>query len=107
MKAGMMIETHKQRPYIENLRKDPRTRALMESWVVQAMMASENSGKPRDEHEAMSFAHAVAKDAVALAMAFVLDNDGEYQTICRERDRYRDAHLQFAMITPTSLVMPS
>jgi len=103
----MMIETHKQRAYIENLRKDPRTRALMESWVVQAMMASENSGKPRNQHEAMAFAHAVAKDAVALAMAFVLDNDGEYQAICRERDRFRDAHLEFATLTPPSSVVPA
>lgn len=87
----MMIEQRQQRGYIENLKRDHRTRALMDAWVHQAMMEQEAKGQPSNTYDAIKMANAVAERAVVLAMEFVLDNDREYQMVCEQRDKLMEA----------------
>lgn len=99
-----MIEQHKRRPYIENLRKDPRTKAMFDGWVAQATMIAEQRNRG-DEYDYRRMAHDAAQEALALALAFILDNDGEYQMVCEERDRIRDQVLSRVMLTPPSITV--
>lgn len=94
-----MIEMHKRRPYIENLRNDPRTRAMFNGWVAQAT-ATADQRRCGDGSGFRQMAHDAAQQALALAMAFILDNDGEYQMVCEERDRLREHILSIANLTP-------
>jgi len=108
MSFGTQIMGHRARPYIENLRNDARTRQLMDSWTVQAMMEVEaRRGHPADEHDSKRFAHEVAQRAVAIAMSFVLDNDGEYQMVCQERDGILQAHIDAAGMRTTVMQVVS
>lgn len=96
-----MIETHRARPYIENLRRDPRTKAMLDGWAVQATMAAEARNRG-DAHDYRRMAHDAAREAIALAMAFVLDNDDEYQMVCEERDTLRASVLDAAFLRPAT-----
>ena len=98
----MMIEQHKRRPYIDNLRNGPCTKAMFDGWAAQATITAEQCNRG-DEYDYRRMAHAAAQEALALALAFILDNDGEYQRVCEERDRYRDQILNTAMLTPPSM----
>jgi hypothetical protein len=83
------------RDYIERLRHDPRTKALFDSFVYQAIVeVRERHGCAENHHQAEELAHRTAERAVALAMAFVLDNDGEYRMVCEQRDQLLERQLK-------------
>lgn len=83
------------RPYIERLRHDPRTRALFDSFISQATMLVENRhGNDMEYMGSRRAAHEIAQEAVALAMSFVLDNDSEYRMVCEERDQLMERQLK-------------
>lgn len=100
-----MIDHHNiNRPYIERLRHDRRTRALFEGWVAQAAMTAE----PRARGDAHMAARLAAEEALKLALAFILDEDGEYRAVCAERDRYRDQLLEtIDLVPPPRFVIPA
>jgi hypothetical protein len=82
-----MIEDFKAtRGYIENLRTDPRTRAMFDGWVAQATKTAEARIAGRFGHDAHRLAHEAATEALTLALSFILDNDGELQAVRHERD---------------------
>ncbi len=97
-----MIEQHKHRSFIRNLRNDPRTRAMVDGWIAQAMVKVE-IGASRDYDRRAT--HEAVREGIALALSFILDNDGEYQMVCEERDRLRDHILQGVTSLPIPRVL--
>ena len=96
---------HRRRPYIENLQNDPRTMAMMDGWIAQATKEAElNHDLCRDDPRRL--AHNAARRALELAMSFVLDNDGEYQGVCEQRDQLLDNALKLEAMRPPSIVIP-
>ncbi len=98
-----MIETRKNRTYIERLRNDPRTRALADAWVNQAMMEAEQHYD--SYREGAAFAHYAARRAVELAMSFVLDNDGELAATREQLERALETQLQFLRTQPVTVTL--
>ena len=89
MKMNLIVkENCEERGYIKRLRNDPRTKALFDSFVYQAMVETRESIGSHASAE--RFAHEAAERAVALAMGFVLDTDGEYLMVLGELDRMRN-----------------
>lgn len=94
------------RPYIERLRHDPRTRALFDSFISQATMLVENRhGNDMEYMGSRRAAHEIAQEAVALAMSFVLDNDSEYRMVCEERDQLMNQQLQWARLSAAPIIL--
>lgn len=86
MDKSSLIDDRINRPYIERLRRDPRTRVVFDGFLAQVSLRF-NDRPIKDEHEARKMIMRAAEEAIALAMAFVLDNDTEYMQVCEERDR--------------------
>jgi hypothetical protein len=101
-----MKQIKKHRPYIERIRRDPRTMALFDSFIYQAMVeVREHHGHAEDPHDAERLAHKTAERAVALAMAFVLDNDGEYEMLRQHNDQLMDTVIETGKLTPRTMIL--
>lgn len=101
MENATEMKMKTNRPYIERLRRDPRTKALFDSFVYQAMVeVREQHGRPESPYEAEKFAHVTAEKAVALAMSFVLDNDGEYKMLREQFDQLMQTMIDARHLSP-------
>lgn len=100
-----MISTKQERGYISRMRRDPRTKAMLDGWVAQATQEADmRFPDPRDDRERTHFA---AQRAVELAMSHVLDNDGELQMVMKERDTLLENSIRLANLTPpTAIILP-
>lgn len=85
-------ENKANRPYLQRLATDARMHRLLDGWTAQATLEAE--GRYPEPWQDRERTHYAAKSAAALAMAFVLDNDREYQMVCEERDRALEMALQ-------------
>ena len=81
----MITPPDQRRNYISRLRNDPRTKALFDSFIYKAT----HEVRSISGYENLTNAQPIAQRAVMNAMAFVLDNDGEYQMLLEENERLR------------------
>lgn len=101
----MIRPLNQDRSYITRLRFDPRIRAMFDGWVAQATMEAEQRfPDPRDDRARSHFA---AETALRIGLAFVLDNDGEYQRVLAENEKLMKRLLDAAHLPPLHVVLPS
>lgn len=96
-----IMEQKRKRSYVEQIRRDPRMKAMLDGWAAQAAMKAEQ--KMRNPYADRQSIHDAAVEGIALAMTFVLDNDGEYQAVCDERDALLDKIINTFQTAPINM----
>lgn len=105
MKTASMINDEPKRSYIARLRRDPRLKAVFDGFISQALIETDQRyPDPYMDRERILYA---THRATELAMAFVLDNDGEYQMIYEQWEKAVENAISFANMTgPTLIIKP-
>lgn len=105
MKTASMINDGPKRSYIARLRRDPRLKAVFEGFISQALIETDQRyPDPYMDRERIHFA---TRRATELVMAFVLDNDAEYQMIYEQWEKAVENALTLTkMSSPTLIIQP-
>lgn len=94
-----------QRSFIERMRRDHGLHQLMQSWVVQGVAQAKIAHDGRDGWFDARTASQAAEEALKLALSFILDNDGEYQRVCQERDQLLENIIKHVELTPRPIIV--
>lgn len=101
MNNARMANEGPKRSYVARLRRDPRLKAIFDGFISQALVeADQRYPDPYMDRERTLYA---TRRSTELAMAFVLDNDAEYQMIYEQWEKAVENAVNFAHATPIKI----